>query len=202
MSLKVSGSVWFSDGSFEDHKSPPGSLMAEVPNLLRQVCLVWTGRILQNISKNKQKKEITQVSWPQRSFSGASSAKCRWWWGWASERWTTTERAGWCSRWSCGSAPLDTVRDTRETTWVSWRPGDYGRRFTGMYWPSGSFAPSGFAPPGPEAVALGAEARWVCPSRRSPDSCWYVLQPECPDELSAKSGNTFCLRLSWKRHNM
>lgn len=58
--------------------------------------------------------EPTPVSWPQRSSLDVSSAKCRWWWGWASERWTTTGHAGWCSHSSCENAPLETV-DRRKT---------------------------------------------------------------------------------------
>lgn len=58
--------------------------------------------------------EPKPVSWPQRSSWDASSAKCRWGWGWASERWTTTGRAGWCSHSSCENAPLDTADGRRQ----------------------------------------------------------------------------------------
>lgn len=57
--------------------------------------------------------QATPASWPRRSSWDASFAKCRWWWGWASERWTTTGRAGWCSRLSCENAPPDTAETER-----------------------------------------------------------------------------------------
>lgn len=67
-----------------------------------------------------------QASWPQRNSSSASSARFLWWWGWESERWTTTGHAGWCSRSSCGNALRDTEREH----------GQVPRHFTAGYYSS------------------------------------------------------------------